>query len=209
VADAMSEAEVTLDELTLELKDAAQKAASAKNAFGDAAADEQGASEMRSVVRGIENSMGYADKALRTLQGQIKRIVQLAAAPEPPEESRRSMRRLANLQERATARKSADPEWMKMALKIAGIYNDVTDQLGLDSKPTGDAATAVKVFFTYKVEKEFGNQIPIEVYYEFEDANYHSANEFLDKMGLFDAPYGERQDQWKQEREGIKPMWDR
>lgn len=111
--------------------------------------------------------------------------------------------------ERAT-RKTADPKWMTMAVRIADIYNEVTDEIGLEgAPPKGDAATAVSVFFTYKVEKELGNSIPIEVYYELEDANYHTANEFLDKMGLFDAPYGTRQDDWTRDRQGLKPMWDR
>lgn len=113
--------------------------------------------------------------------------------------------------ERAT-RKTADPEWMTMALKISDFYNDVLDKLDLQSKPTGDDEIAARVLFLRKVEKEYGpprKQIPVEVYYEFEDANYHTANSFLQDAGYFDAPYGERRDQYDTERAGIKPMWDR
>ena len=136
--------------------------------------------------------------------------------PDEPEyrkdEGRVSMRRLAHLQERAPTRKSADPAWMTVALTVAELYNDAMDALDLHSKPSGDEETAARVLFLKKVEKAIGSprkQIPIEVYYELEDSNFHTANEFLEKADYFDAPYGERQDKWETERKGVKPMWDR
>jgi len=110
------------------------------------------------------------------------------------------------------ARKTADPEWMTTALKITDIDNETGDALDLQGKPEGDEAVAFRVLFLKKIEKAYGpprKQIPIEVYYELEDANYHTANEMLDKAGYFDVPYGEREDQYKKDREGIKPLWDR
>lgn len=125
------------------------------------------------------------------------------------------MRRLADLQERgAPARRAtADPKWMQDALKAAGLYDDMMDAMGLRSKPAeGDEEAAARYLFLKKVKAAFGapsKQIPVEVYYELEDSNYHTANEFLDTAGYYDASYGERQDKWRAEREGIKPMWGR
>lgn len=115
--------------------------------------------------------------------------------------------------ERAT-RKGADPKWMTMAIRIAGISNEVMDFLGIEQYPAkgSTAMEAIRTGFLTKVENEYGpprKQIPIEVYYEFEDANYHTPNEWLQDAGYFDAPYGERRDQYEKEREGIKPMWNR
>lgn len=124
------------------------------------------------------------------------------------------MRRLSSLQERAatTRRPTADPKWMQDALKISDLHIATWDALGLRGKPSGDEEVASRVLFLKKMEQAFGpprKQVPIEVYYELEDANYHTANEILDKAGYFDATYGERQDAWERERQGIKPMWDR
>jgi hypothetical protein len=112
----------------------------------------------------------------------------------------------------AAEKPSGDPEWMKLAVKVADLYDDMLDELGLTSKPTGANEEKARVLFMGQVEKLVGpprKQIPIEVYYEFEDANYHTANEMLEKAGYFDAPYGERNDAWQAAREGIKPMSDR
>lgn len=112
----------------------------------------------------------------------------------------------------AAEKPSGDPEWMKMALKISDLYSDMMDELGLTSKPQGADAEKAHALFLKKITDEYGapkKQIPIEVYYELEDSNFHTANEILQDAGYYDAPYGEREDKWKSEREGIKRMWDR
>jgi hypothetical protein len=112
----------------------------------------------------------------------------------------------------AAEKPSGDPEWMKMALKISDLYSDMMDELGLTSKPTGANEEKARELFLGKMAEEYGGpkkQIPIEVYYELEDSNYHTANELLDKAGYFDAAYGTREDEWKAAREGIKKMWER
>ena len=112
----------------------------------------------------------------------------------------------------AAEKPRGDPEWMKMALKISDLYSDMMDELGLTSKPTGANEEKARELFLGKMAEEYGGpkkQIPIEVYYELEDSNYHTANELLDKAGYFDAAYGTREDEWKAAREGIKKMWER
>ena len=114
------------------------------------------------------------------------------------------------LSERA-ASKAADPEWMTKALKVADIYNDVMESLGLTSRPEGKDREAVDAAFMKALGKAGfrKGKVPIEVYYELEDSNYHTANEIMDRAGFFDARYGERQAEWEKEGEGIDPMWKR
>lgn len=113
----------------------------------------------------------------------------------------------------ATAKRpTADPKWMTMALQIRDLDLETWDALGLQSKPRGDEEIAHRVLFLKKMEKAFGpprKQIPIEVYYELEDANFHSAIAVLENAGYFDATYGARKDEYEREGAGIKPLWDR
>jgi hypothetical protein len=220
VSDAMGDAHASLSDLAELLQAGADRARRAADEAGDLPADEDGSDLLLKDVEEVGALVTEAQAAFEALREKAKEVARLARHPEPPEESstRRGrvlgMRRLGDLMERSASAKrpTADPKWMKDALKVADLHAETWDALGLQGTPSGDEEVAARVLFLKKMEKAFGaphGQIPVEVYYELEDANYHTANEILDKVRYFDAPYGERQDSWERERQGIKPMWER
>lgn len=117
--------------------------------------------------------------------------------------------------ERAT-RKTADPKWMQDALKAADIDGKVWEFFGWASGSSLRGEKGGQEAYTAAMQvllsREFGEpkgQVSWATYFELEDSNFHSANEALKDLGFIGGDAKAGDEQWKSEREGIKPMWDR